>query len=155
MQKATFAAGCFWSVQAEFDKLPGVEKSTVGYTGGAKNNPTYEQVCSTDTGHYEALLIEFNESELSYETLVETFWKVHDPTQADGQGPDIGSQYKSVIFYHSQEQKELAQKAKDAEQKKRGVTIATQILPSTQFYAAEEYHQKYLTKKKLLSCNFH
>jgi len=154
MEKATFAAGCFWGVQATFDKSEGVEKTTVGYTGGTTKNPTYKQVCTGKTGHAEAIEIIYNSEKISYEQLLETFWMMHDPTQKNRQGPDIGTQYRSAIFYHTQEQKELAEKSKEQKEKDLGVKIQTEIKPATIFYPAEEYHQKYLEKQETKGSGF-
>jgi len=151
-EKATFAAGCFWHVQHAFDQVKGVIKTTVGYTGGNFKNPTYEDVCSDNTGHAEVVLVEFDPKKVSYETLLDVFWKIHDPTQINRQGPDIGLQYRSAIFYCSHEQKPLAAKSKEKEQKKHKNPIATQILPAKEFYPAEEYHQKYLERRGLAAC---
>lgn len=147
MEKATFAAGCFWGVQAKFDKSEGVEKTTVGYTGGKTRNPTYEQVCTDKTGHAEAVEIIYNPRKITYEQLLETFWMAHDPTQKNRQGPDIGTQYRSAIFYHDEEQRQIAEKSKKQKEKDLGVTIQTEIKPAKEFYPAEKYHQKYLKKQ--------
>ncbi|MDP3954484.1 MAG: peptide-methionine (S)-S-oxide reductase MsrA [bacterium] len=145
---ATFGAGCFWGVEADFDKIPGVISTEVGYSGGTADNPTYEQVCGGDTGHAESVKVEYDPSVVPYEKLLEEFWGMHDPTTADRQGPDVGSQYRSVIFYHTPEQKESAEKSReemDASGKFDG-PIVTQIVPAVPFYPAEEYHQKYFEK---------
>ena len=152
MEKATFAAGCFWGVEAAFEKLVGVEKTTVGYTGGKIKNPTYEQVCTGKTGNAEAVQIIYNQNIIKYEKLLETFWIIHDPTQKNRQGPDIGTQYRSAIFYHNQEQKQIAEKSKKQKEKDLGIKIQTEITPAKKFYPAEEYHQKYLKKQGLTSC---
>ncbi len=143
---ATFAAGCFWGIEETFRKIEGVLNTTVGYTGGTIKKPTYEQVCSGKTGHAEAILIEFNPSIVSFKQLLNTFWSIHDPTQHNRQGPDIGSQYRSAIFYHSDLQKKEAELSKQELQKKLKKPIATEILKATEFYKAEEYHQKYIMK---------
>ena len=135
--KAAFGAGCFWGVQEEFDKL-GVE-TVVGYMGGSKENPTYKEVCNGDTGHVEVVLIEYNEDIVSYEELLEKFWKIHDYKQEDGQGVDIGSQYISVIFYFNDKQRKLAEKSKPND-------AVTEIKKAGKFWKAEEYHQKYYKK---------
>lgn len=147
-EKATFAAGCFWGVESRFRILPGVIDTQVGYTGGSTPNPTYEQVCSDTTGHAEAIEITFDASKITYEQLLDFFWHLHDPTQMNRQGPDVGSQYRSAIFYHSEKQKEIAIRSKSAlEQSGRyKKPIATQILPAGPFYRAEEYHQCYHKK---------
>jgi methionine-S-sulfoxide reductase len=141
--KAIFAAGCFWGVQYYFDEVPGVIKSTVGYTGGQTENPTYEEVCSHTTGHAEAVELEYDPKQASYETLVKHFFRLHDPTQLNRQGPDVGDQYRSAIFYTTDEQKAIAEQIKDELQIKTNDPIVTQIVPATEFYPAEEYHQKY------------
>ena len=154
MEKATFAAGCFWGVEAAFQKIKGVEKTIVGYTGGKTINPTYEQVCTDKTGHAEAIQITYNPEKISYEQLLETFWKIHDPTQHNRQGPDIGSQYRSAIFYHNDKQKRIAEKSKKKldGSNKFSKPIATEITEAKTFYRAEEYHQKYFKKNKGMSC---
>ncbi|MFA6036869.1 MAG: peptide-methionine (S)-S-oxide reductase MsrA [Legionellales bacterium] len=155
-QVATFAAGCFWGVEELFSQIPGVLATRVGYTGGHTENPTYQQVCSDTTGHAEALEVTFDPTLVSYEKLLEVFWHNHNPTQKNRQGPDVGSQYRSVIFYHNEAQKQLAEKSKqsleDAHQFQN--PIVTEIVPASTFYPAEEYHQKYLKKQGLSSCGF-
>lgn len=148
-EKATFAAGCFWGVEEAFRTLPGVISTTVGYTGGTTQHPTYEQVCTGTTGHMEAVEIQYDPSVVSYDDLLKFFWTIHDPTSLDKQGPDVGSQYRSVIFYHSNEQKEKALKSKDDLQQSGVYThkIVTEILPAQPFYKAEEYHQQYIKKQ--------
>lgn len=149
LERATFAAGCFWGVEAAFRRIEGVIETAVGYTGGTVPDPTYQKVCSGRTGHAEAVAIIFDPAVVSYEKLLDTFWDIHDPTQADGQGPDIGSSYRSALFYHSPEQKEQAEASKArlaASGKYRGKTIATEIVPAQQFWKAEEYHQQYYEK---------
>ncbi|MBP1908988.1 peptide-methionine (S)-S-oxide reductase MsrA [Methanolobus bombayensis] len=147
-EKATFAAGCFWGVEAVFRKVKGVDFTQVGYTGGDKENPTYKEVCMGDTGHAEAVELFFNPSIVPYEKLLELFWEMHDPTTPDRQGPDIGSQYRSAIFYHSEEQEDKAAASKrQLEQTGRfNKPIVTQIVPAGPFYRAEEYHQQYFEK---------
>jgi len=152
LEKATFAAGCFWGVEAVFERTEGVEKTTVGYTGGETKNPTYEQVCTGKTGHAEAVQIIYNPKIITYEQLLETFWMMHDPTQKNRQGPDIGTQYRSAIFYHYQEQKQIAEQSKKQKENDLGVKIQTEIMPVKEFYSAEEYHQKYLKKQDCTSC---
>lgn len=156
LEKATFAAGCFWGVEEAFRTLRGVKKTIVGYTGGSTKNPTYEQVCTDKTGHAEALEIEFDPKKVSYEKLLSVFFENHDPTTPNRQGPDVGAQYRSVIFFHSKGQERLAQKAKMEleKSKKFSKPIVTQIVPASEFYPAEEYHQKYLMKRGLASCRF-
>ena len=153
MEKATFAAGCFWGVEAAFRQIKGVVKTMVGYTGGKLKNPTDENVCTDKTGHAEAVQIEFNPEKVSYEKLLEVFWNNHDPTQLNRQGPDVGTQYRSAIFYHNDGQKKLALKSKEIEQKKHKNKIMTEVLPVSEFYKAEEYHQQYLEKRGLSTCN--
>lgn len=155
LEKATFASGCFWGVEEAFRTLRGVKKTTVGYTGGSTKNPIYEQVCTDKTGHAEALEIEFDPKKISYEKLLEVFFENHDPTTPNRQGPDIGTQYRSVIFFHSKGQERLAQKAKMALEKSKKFPrpVVTQVAPAGEFYPAEEYHQKYLMKRGLASCH--
>ena len=150
LEKASFAAGCFWGVQAAFDKIKGVVKTTVGYTGGDFQNPSYEQVCSDKTGHAEAILLEFNPKIVSYEKLLEIFWKIHDPTTINRQGPDVGSQYRSAIFYYNDEQRITALNSRDKEAKKYKNKIVTQIVKMKEFYPAEDYHQKYYLTHKVV-----
>lgn len=151
MEKAIFAAGCFWGVEASFSQVEGVVETKVGYTGGHTQDPTYEQVCSDKTGHAEAIEIVFDPSRVSYEKLLDVFWEIHDPTQHNKQGPDIGSQYRSAIFYLHPEQKKAAQSSIEAlkSSKKLSGDIVTELVPASTFYPAEEYHQKYLEKKSL------
>ncbi len=154
MQKAYFAAGCFWGVEAEFRQVPGVRATAVGYMGGQTENPTYQEVCTDHTGHAEAVEVEFDETKVSYERLLEVFWAAHDPTTVNRQGPDVGSQYRSAIFYATaaQEAAARASKAKlDASGKYRN-PIATEITAAPKFYRAEEYHQQYLEKRGLAHC---
>ena len=148
-EKATFAAGCFWGVESMFLELPGVISTAVGYTGGNTKNPTYEQVCSDDTNHAEAVQIEFDPSKIKYEQLLTIFWDNHNPTTLNRQGFDVGTQYRSVIFYHNEEQKKKAIESKEKLEKsgKYKSKIVTQIVPAAEFYKAEEYHQKYYQKK--------
>ena len=147
-QIATFGAGCFWHVQAAFDELEGVLKTTVGYMGGDVSNPSYEQVSAGSTGHAEVTQLTYNPAKITYEKLLETFWEMHDPTQVDRQGPDVGRQYRSVIYFHTPEQKETAEKSKTALESSGSLSgpIATHIESAPEFYAAEEYHQKYFEK---------
>jgi len=144
--KATFAAGCFWHVEAAFQNVVGVIATHVGYTGGTTKNPTYKEVCSDTTQHAEAVEIEFEPKKISYKRLLDVFWKCHDPTQQNRQGPDVGTQYRSAIFYYSAEQKNQAEESKKALQKTIKTKIATEIVKATEFYLAEEYHQKYFQK---------
>lgn len=150
-QKATFAGGCFWCMQPPFDKLEGVISTTVGYAGGKEENPTYEQVSAGITGHVEAFQVIYDPSRISYSQLLEVFWRNINPTQSDGQFVDIGRQYRTVIFYHDEEQKRLAEASREdlANSWKYGGEIVTEIVPATAFYPAEEYHQDYYTKNPL------
>lgn len=154
-EKATFACGCFWGVQAALDRVKGVVKTTVGYTGGHLDKPTYEDVCTGRTGHAEAIEVEFDPKGTTYEKLLETFFSSHDPTQVNRQGPDAGSQYRSAIFYHDEAQKKAALKAKDAleKPKKYSKPIATEVVKASAFYPAEEHHQKYLEKRGQFVCH--
>lgn len=152
IQKATFAAGCFWHVEEAFMHLNGVLTTSVGYIGGKMKNPTYEDVCTDKTGHAEAVQIEFNPKEVSYEELLKKFWEIHKPTQFNKQGPDVGTQYRSAIFYHNEEQKETAIISKEKLQKSdryKNKKIFTEIVKAGKFYPAEEYHQKYFQKHKI------
>lgn len=152
MEKATFGAGCFWHVEEAFREIKGVIKTEVGYMGGKMKSPAYEDVCTDKTGHAEVVQIEFDPKTAPYEKLLEVFWMIHDPTQKNRQGPDVGTQYRSVIFYHSEEQKKVAEKSLKEIQKKYEEKIATEIVPANTFWKAEEYHQKYLMKKGLKTC---
>jgi peptide-methionine (S)-S-oxide reductase len=147
MKLATFGAGCFWGVEAAFQKIKGITKTTVGYMGGNLKNPTYEQVCTDKTGHTEVIQIEYDDKLITYKELLEVFWEIHDPTQLNRQGPDFGKQYKSVIFYHDKFQKEIAEKSKKQVQNKYEKNVVTEITPAKEFYQAEEYHQKYFQKQ--------
>ena len=146
--KATFAAGCFWNVEAAFRKVKGVLSTQVGYVGGTVKNPTYEDVCAGKTGHAEAVELEYDPAQISYEQLLTVFWEIHDPTTLNQQGPDIGRQYRSAVFYHNNEQALAAKTMKEKLQQsaKFDNDIVTEIVPATTFYRAEEYHQKYLEK---------
>lgn len=146
--KATFGAGCFWHVEDLFLKTKGVISTKVGYTGGNLANPTYEEVCTDATGHAEAVEVEYDPNQITYNELLEIFWDNHDPTSLNRQGPDVGKQYRSAIFFHNDEQKDIAEKSK-ASLKDSGKfikEIVTEIIPAPQFYKAEEYHQKYFKK---------
>jgi len=143
MEQACFAAGCFWGVQYYFDQVPGVTKTIVGYTGGTLENPTYEDVCYKSTGHAEAVLIEFDASQVSYQELCKHFFRMHNPTQLNRQGPDVGDQYRSAIFYVTDEQRETADTVSADAQANFADPIVTIIEPLGPFYEAEEYHQKY------------
>jgi len=156
MEKAMFGAGCFWGVEAEFRRTPGVRETAVGYAGGTVPNPTYEQVCTDRTGHAEVVLVEYDPNEVSYDQLLQVFWNSHDPTTLNRQGPDVGTQYRSVIFYFSPEQEAAARASKEAldASGKFGRPIVTEIQPAPEFYRAEEYHQQYLEKRGQLRCHF-
>jgi peptide-methionine (S)-S-oxide reductase len=149
--KATFGAGCFWHVEDLFRKTKGVTSTKVGYTGGNLTNPTYEEVCTDKTGHAEAVEVEYDPNEISYDELLEIFWNNHDPTSLNRQGPDVGIQYRSSIFFHDDSQKQTAQKSKEKlnSSGKFSKSIVTEIVPSPEFYKAEEYHQKYFQKHGL------
>jgi peptide-methionine (S)-S-oxide reductase len=151
-KKATFAAGCFWGVEAAFRETPGVLNTTVGYTGGRTDKPTYEQVCSHTTGHAEAVEVEFDPDQISYDKLLDVFFSIHDPTQKNRQGPDIGDQYRTAIFVHDDEQAKEAQASKESHAKDFARPIVTEVTPSTTFYPAEDYHQRYLEKRGMASC---
>jgi peptide-methionine (S)-S-oxide reductase len=155
MAKATFAAGCFWGVEATFRQIPGVTGTRVGYTGGELKNPTYKDVCTDRTGHAEAVEIDYDPAKVSYEELMNVFWENHDPTQLNRQGPDFGTQYRSAIFYHSPEQEQAARASKSTLEKSGHYSrpIVTQIVPATTFYEAEDYHQQYLEKRGLATCH--
>ncbi|HYL15095.1 MAG TPA: peptide-methionine (S)-S-oxide reductase MsrA [Terriglobales bacterium] len=155
MAKATFAAGCFWGVEATFRQLPGVVSTRVGYTGGSLPNPTYKDVCTDRTGHAEAVEVVYDPTRISYEQLVRVFWENHDPTQLNRQGPDWGTQYRSAIFFHTPEQEAAAKASKEALDKsgKFAKKIVTQVVPATTFYEAEDYHQQYLEKRGMASCH--
>ncbi len=154
MEKATFAAGCFWHVEEAFRHLPGVLSTTVGYTGGTLKNPTYEDVCTDKTGHAEAVELTYDPKKITYEQLLNVFWDIHDPTTKNKQGPDVGTQYRSAIFYHSSKQKKTAEQSKkDLEQSgKYKKKIVTEITQASMFYPAEEYHQQYLEKNGMAAC---
>ena len=153
-EKASFAAGCFWGVEAEFRNVPGVVDAAVGYTGGKTAKPTYEDVCSGETGHAEAVDVEFDPAKVTYDRLLEVFWENHDPTTRNRQGPDVGSQYRSAIFFHTPEQKAAADASRDmlsaCGRYKR--PVVTEIVPASTFWRAEEYHQRYLEKRGQAHC---
>lgn len=154
IEKATFAAGCFWGVEATFAKLNGVTATRVGYTQGHKNDPTYEDVCSGSTGHAEAVEVTYDPDVINYNELLTTFWQCHDPTTLNRQGPDIGSQYRSGIYTHSDEQRQLAEASKTQAQQQFSQSIVTEIKPAQPFWPAEDYHQQYLAKRSLkFSCH--
>ena len=147
-QKAVFAAGCFWGVEAKFRAVPGVADARSGYAGGRLENPTYRQVCGGDTGHAEAVEVIFDPAAVSYHQLLEVFWNLHDPTQKNRQGPDVGSQYRSAIFFHGEAQRAAAEESRDREQERRSRPIATEIAAAGIFWPAEDYHQRYLEKRR-------
>lgn len=156
MKIATFGAGCFWGVEAAFRELEGVIDTAVGFMGGSVENPNYNDVCRKGTGHAEVCQVEFDPRQANYEKLLEVFWKIHDPTQLNRQGPDVGDQYRSVVFYHDEKQKDAAVKMKAKLQKSdkyKDKEIVTEIEKAKEFYRAEEYHQKYLGKKGGKSCH--
>ena len=155
IQKATFGAGCFWGVEAEFRKIQGVRATAVGYEGGTTTAPTYKEVCTDKTGHAEVVEVDYDPSVVTYEELLRVFWENHDPTQVNRQGPDVGTQYRTVIFFHTPEQQAAALGSK-AELEASGRyrrPIATEIVPAETFWKAEEYHQQYLEKRGLASCH--
>ena len=151
--KAIFGAGCFWGVEAAFRGVPGVVEAISGYAGGSVENPTYEQVCTGRTGHAEVVQVEYDPDAVSYDELLDVFWKNHDPTQVNRQGPDVGSQYRSAIFYTGDEQRRIAEAAKERAQGSYKRPIATEITPAGEFYRAEEYHQRYFEKKGISACS--
>jgi len=153
MEKATFGAGCFWGVEATFRNAKGVSATSVGYTGGSLDNPTYEDVCSGMTGHAEVVQMEYDPSEVTYEELLEVFWDIHDPTTPNRQGPDIGTQYRSVVFYHNPQQAIAARESKERLQSSGRFTneIVTEIVPASEYYLAEDYHQQYIEKRRRAS----
>ncbi len=155
MEQATFAAGCFWGVELAFSKVKGVHSTQVGYTGGHTANPNYQMVCTGASGHAEVVLVEYDPAVVSYGELLDLFWRKHDPTQVNRQGPDVGTQYRSAIFFHTPEQKEEAERSREALSKSDRYTlpIATEIVPAVTFYAAEDYHQKYLEKRGMTDCH--
>ena len=152
-QTATFAAGCFWGVEAAFRQVPGVINAVSGYTGGHLDNPSYRQVCNHSTGHAEAVEVTFDPQRVSYDELLNVFWQIHDPTQLNRQGPDVGDQYRSAVFTHSPEQQSAAIASRDREQSRHKRPIVTQIVPAPKFWAAEEYHQRYFEKNGGVACH--
>ena len=152
-EKATFAAGCFWGVEAAFRQIKGVISTRVGYIGGKMDNPSYEDVCTDETGHAEAVEVTYDPKKVSYEDLMKVFWQNHNPTQLNRQGPDVGTQYRSGIFYHNEKQKQSALKSLEQEQKKYKNKIVTEILKAGKFHQAEDYHQQYLEKRGLSTCH--
>jgi peptide-methionine (S)-S-oxide reductase len=151
-EKAIFGAGCFWQVEAEFRNTPGVTGTAVGYSGGTTDSPTYEQVCTGRTGHAEVVEVEFDPERVSYDELLEKFWSLHDPTQLNRQGPDVGSQYRSAVFFHSPEQERAALASRDRAQSRFKRPIVTEVTPAGPFHRAEDYHQRYLEKRGLATC---
>ena len=156
MEKATFAAGCFWGVESAFRTIDGIVDTQVGYIGGETENPTYKEVCTGRTGHAEAIELSFDPEVITYQQLVELFWRVHNPTQMNRQGPDRGTQYRSAIFYHSDEQRQIATRSRDKLDASNAYRkpIATEITPTSTFYRAEEYHQRYFEKTGNPACHF-
>ena len=155
-EKATFGAGCFWGVEAAFRKVKGVVSTAVGYSGGSFKNPTYEDVCTDQTGHAEVVQAEYDPSQVTYDQLLDLFWQVHDPTTSNRQGPDVGTQYRSAIFYHTPQQRAQAEAAKEKLQKSGRFQrpIVTEIKPASEFYRAEDYHQQYFEKPGLSGHKF-
>ena len=156
METAIFAAGCFWGVEETFRQVDGVISTTVGYIGGYLENPTYNDVCTGKTGHAEAVEIMYDSSQVSYDQLLDVFWNSHDPTTPNRQGPDVGTQYRSAIFFHGDEQQKTAKRSKESLQNsgKYCNEIVTEIKPASTFYKAEEYHQQYLQKHRTKQCHF-
>ena len=154
MQQATFGAGCFWGVEAAFQKIKGVLTTKVGYMGGHVKNPTYKEVCTDKTGHAEVVHLTYDPNKISYEQLLDVFWDIHDPTQLNKQGPDRGTQYRSVVFYHDEAQKKMAEQSKQKQQTSGNFNkkIVTEIVPAQEFYPAEKYHQKYFEKQGRFYC---
>ena len=150
LEKATFGAGCFWHIEEEFKKIEGVVLTSVGFMGGSIKNPSYKDVCTGKTGHAEVVHLEYDPKAVSYEKLLEVFWNIHDPTTLNRQGPDIGTQYRSAIFFHNSEQEKIAKLSKEKLEKsgKFKNKIVTEIIPSQDFYKAEDYHQKYFEKQR-------
>lgn len=155
MEKATFGAGCFWGVEETFRQTPGVVSTAVGYMGGTTEHPTYEQVCSHTTGHAEVVEVTFDPSRISYDELLRLFWDCHDPTQKNRQGPDVGTQYRSAIFFHSPEQEQAARESFEREEASGRYSrlLTTEIVPASTFWRAEEYHQQYLAKRGRSGCH--
>ena len=156
MEKATFGAGCFWGVEAAFRKMKGVKTTAVGYSGGTLKNPTYEDVCAGLTGHAEVVQVSYDQAEVSYQELLDVFWEIHDPTTLNRQGPDVGTQYRSAIFFHTPEQEAAARASKENLEASGRYQrpVVTEITPASEFYRAEEYHQQYLEKRGQAHCRF-
>ena len=153
MAITTFGAGCFWGVEAAFRQIQGVTSTAVGYLGGTIENPTYQDVCTGSTGHAEVVQVEYDPSQIAYEDLLEVFWKCHDPTTLNRQGPDVGAQYRSAVFFHTPEQEAIVLVSKEKAQDRFKRPIVTEITPASTFYRAEEYHQQYLEKRGQASCH--
>ena len=155
MEKATFGAGCFWGVEAEFRRVPGVISTQVGYMGGPLKNPTYKDVCTDRTGHAEVVEVSYDPAKVSYDELLKVFWENHDPTTRNRQGPDVGTQYRSVIFFHTPEQEAAARASKEKLERSGAYRrpIVTEIQPASELWRAEEYHQQYLEKRGLATCH--
>jgi peptide-methionine (S)-S-oxide reductase len=155
--KATFGAGCFWGVEEAFRQVPGVTDTAVGYSGGTTADPTYQDVCTDRTGHAEVVQVEYDPAKVSYDQLLDVFWRIHDPTTLNRQGPDVGTQYRSAIFYHTPEQEAAARASKDRLQASGRFRrpIVTEITPAGPFYRAEEYHQRYVQKRGGAGCSIH
>ena len=155
MEKATFGAGCFWGVEVAFRQIPGVVDAVVGYSGGNMENPSYRDVCTDRTRHAEVVQVTYDPAKVSYDQLLDVFWKMHDPTQVNRQGPDVGTQYRSAIFFHTPEQEATAKASKErlAKSGKFSRPIATEITPAGKFFPAEDYHQRYLEKRGIASCH--
>ena len=157
VEKATFAAGCFWHVEIAFRNTKGVVNTLVGYTGGVTRSPTYKDVCSGKTHHAEAVLVEFDPTQISYDDLLQAFWQIHDPTQLNRQGPDHGEQYRSAIFFHTESQRESAEASKrrlQASDQFKNREVVTKIEPAGEFYTAEDYHQRYFEKRGMKGCRY-
>ncbi len=153
MAITTFGAGCFWGVEAAFRQIQGVTATTVGYLGGTVENPTYQDVCTGSTGHAEVVQVEYDPAQFAYEDLLDVFWKCHDPTTLNRQGPDVGAQYRSAVFFHTPEQEAAAKESKEKAQGRFKRPIVTEITPTSTFYRAEKYHQQYLEKRGKASCH--
>ncbi len=153
-ETATFGAGCFWGIEAAYRQIQGVKATRVGYAGGHTTQPTYREVCAGNTNHAEVVEVTFDPARVSYEELLDVFWANHDPTQVNRQGPDVGTQYRTVVFFHSAEQEKSALASRDAIQERTSRPIATQIVAAEPFWEAEDYHQQYLEKRGLSTCKF-
>lgn len=153
MEKATFGAGCFWGVEAAFRQVKGVADAACGYMGGDLDQPTYRQVCTEHTGHAEVVQVDYDPAQVSYEQLLEAFWKLHDPTTKNRQGPDVGAQYRSAIFFHTPEQETAARSSKEQAQASFSKPIVTEITPAPTFWRAEDYHQRYFEKHGITGCH--